>query len=52
MVMRGALSDLRQGVKDDPQEGVEHGKQHPHIQQLHTRSLRQIVGNSNKTEQK
>ena len=31
-VMGGALANLRQGVKDDPQECVEHGKQHPDIQ--------------------
>ena len=49
--MSGALSSLIQGVKDDPQECVEHGKQHPDIQPLYTRRGRQVVGHSNKTDQ-
>ena len=51
-IMSGASPDLRQGVKDDPQECVEHGKQHPDIQPLYTRRGRQVVGHSNKTDQK
>ena len=42
--------NLRDGVKNDAQEGEHHGEQHPHVDQLHIVSFRQGVIDSSKAK--